>query len=137
MSATGRSDVRHPDDFYSTPAWATLAVLRVLDLPARSTVLDPACGEGAILEVARTLGHGTVGIELDAERSGRARGQGHFVTMGDALAVETWPGAADAIVMNPPYSLAMEFVTRAIAEARPRGLDVAALLRLPDRKSVV
>ncbi len=136
MSATGRSDVRHPDDFYSTPAWATIALLRVLGLPSRSTVLDPACGEGAILEVVRQLGHVTVGVELDADRAGRARGQGHFVTTGDALAFAEWPGAADAIVMNPPYTLAMEFVVRAIAEARPWGIDVAALLRLPWLASV-
>ena len=27
MSATGRSDVRDPDDFYETPAWCTDLIL--------------------------------------------------------------------------------------------------------------
>lgn len=130
MSATGRSNVRQPDDFYATPEWCTAAILRELG-SARGALLDPACGEGAILEVARKLGHAPIGIELDAVRAGRAREQGSFVSCADALAVETWPAAADVIVMNPPFALAMDFVSRALAEARPKGLDVAALLRLP------
>lgn len=63
MTATGRSDVRHPDDFYRTPAWLTRAVLPHLDLPAHSHVLDPACGDGAILDVVREAGHLTTGYE--------------------------------------------------------------------------
>ena len=52
--------IRHPDsvrgnDLYETPAVATLSLLAVEPLPP--TVLEPACGRGAISKVLRTAGH--------------------------------------------------------------------------------
>lgn len=130
MSATNRSDVRHPDDFYATPAWATLAILRYAARPG-DIVLDPACGDGAILDVAAECNFKTIGLELDEGRARRAAGHGkHVAIIRDALDVGAWP-RAEAIVMNPPFGCAMEFVERAIAEARVCDANVAALLRLP------
>lgn len=129
MSATGRSDVRIPADFYSTPPAVVRAILRVLDLRAGSVVLDPSCGDGAILDVADAMGCATVGIELDAGRAIKAQASGRVVEVRDALSADAWP-RADVIVMNPPYSLAMDFVLRALAEAKPQGIGVVALLRL-------
>ena len=121
-----------PDDFYKTPAWATASILRSLGMPTAWSILDPSCGDGAILNVAHDRGHATRGIELNEERGMIARTcgrTGRVVDMRDALSVDTW-GAFDAVVMNPPFSLAMQFIERAIAEAKPQGADVVALLRL-------
>jgi hypothetical protein len=124
MSATGRNLVgneRRPDDFYATPAWATRAVLPHLRM--QPPVLDPCCGEGAILRVC--LDYWPCGIELDGERAAKAPG---VIRRGDALGGAAWPSHR-TIITNPPYSLAMEFIQRALAEA-PADADVAFLLRL-------
>jgi hypothetical protein len=134
MSSTGLSDVRHPDDFYVTPVPVTLAILPHLNTLS-GLVLDPCAGDGAILDAIssfRPLEEDLVlhGIELDEKRAAQASAGGHSVDHEDALSREPWSliGEISAVVMNPPFKLAMEFVTRAIAEV-PHG-DVAALLRL-------
>lgn len=126
MSSTNRGGQRHPDDFYATPAWCTRAILpHVLTSEARR-VLDPACGEGAILDVVAGASRAMVyGLEADPARAATARGRGFDVECCDALTLPGW--AADVIVMNPPFSLALEFVQRALCQ---RGATVAALLRL-------
>ncbi len=119
---------RHPDDFYATPPWVTRAILP--HLPRVSVVLDPCCGEGAILDVfaERGAGGGVVdlrGIELDATRALAAR-SGASVVCADALAMRWRP--AQLVVMNPPFSLASEFVAKALTDGC--GVTVAAFLRL-------
>lgn len=131
MSSTNRGGQRHPDDFYRTPAMATLAILPHLTAsPCTSRVraLDPACGDGAILDVVSQLWPPamTIGYEIDEQRAGLAASGGHHVVQRDALSTDPWE--ADIIVANPPFSLAMEFIQRALA-TRIRG-DVAFLLRL-------
>lgn len=116
MSATGRSDVRRPDDFYRTPAWCVRAIVRHIEIPEGATVLDPSCGDGAILDVIQCLRPDvrTVGIELDRERADGARKRHGVIGGADALELPDSQWAADVIVMNPPFSLAREFVERAI-----------------------
>lgn len=125
MSVTGHNPVRRADDYYATPSWCTLSILR--HLPDFKLALDPCAGDGAILRVLRETYSARVlveGIELDQERA-RVAGARH----GDALAPSTaWP-RADLVITNPPYKLAMEFVERALAEVTPGG-TVAMLLRL-------
>ena len=126
MSATGRSNVRDPDDNYATPPWVTQLLLPYLALQLGTRVLDPCCSEGAILRTLPTGVQG-IGIELDAGRAATARAAGFSVTARDALAPEPWP-TADVVITNPPYRLALQFVQRALAET---GMGtVAMLLRL-------
>lgn len=129
MSSTNRGGDRQNDDFYSTPAWVTQALLPRLALthdgPWRD-VLDPCCGDGAILDCfGNEL---TVGIELDEARAVAAHAKGHLITVADAL-IEPWP-VVQLIITNPPFSLAEEFVRRAIGFAAESGATVAMLLRL-------
>lgn len=129
MSATGRSDVRHTDDFYATPAWCTRAIAPFLQIYPERPVFDPAAGEGAILDVLLGLGCTTSGLEIDPVRARTAATMGgHGVHERDALCDTTWRvPSAGVVVMNPPYAHAMAFVQRAVAECE----RVAALLRLP------
>ena len=134
MSAAGRNLVsggRHPDDFYRTPAWAVRAILPALQCPTERRVLDPCCGDGAILDVLKTakMMPRTYGIELDRDRAERARGRGHIVATGNALQRSTW-FTCDLLVTNPPYSLATEFIERAFSEFGHSTIDLAFLLRL-------
>lgn len=126
---------RDSHDHYPTPRWCTEALFKQVIVPVQRwtenrSVLDPAAGEGAILNVAKEHGFETFGLELDPTRAKAASERGHRMNQGDALAA-AWP-RADLVVMNPPYSLAEEFVRKAIEHQRSywpwRG--TYALLRL-------
>lgn len=127
----GRGDEKDDGrDFYPTPRWCTALLLKHWWQPVKGeTVLDPSCGEGAILDLYRERGCRTVGLELDAQRAAVARERGHQVEQVDALR-EPWPDAF-LLVGNPPYSLAQPFVQKAAAWARKkRGRHAAMLMRL-------
>lgn len=132
---TGRSDL----DFFPTPRWCTEALLchlqRAHDWWWWNTgvreALDPACGEGAILDVCRERGKlATLGYELDPGRAEAARQRGHQVGVGDALERD-WTGAS-LCVMNPPYLAAEAFVRKALAwrASTQDNPPIFALLRL-------
>lgn len=133
MSSTNRGAQRRADDFYETPAWVTRAIVPYLALCACDTVLDPCAGRGALLRGirAQVLPGSRVefrGLELDADRAACCLAHGlDGVEVADAL-VAPWP-AHRVCVMNPPFSLALEFVQRALDHADASG-TVAALMRL-------
>jgi hypothetical protein len=65
-------------DYYPTPRWCTELLFehayKVDDRwPDARSVLDPAAGDGAILDVARERGFSTYGLELDPVRAEAAR----------------------------------------------------------------
>jgi len=125
MSSTNRGALRHNLDFYETPSWCTQLLLEREQFGP--TILDAGCGTGAIL---RELDEGAIGLELDADRARLAQElSDHQVVCGDFL--HGWkPGTSvGSIVMNPPYSLAREFILQAL-EIVPADGKVAALLRL-------
>ena len=114
MSSTGRSgaETRHPDDFYATPSWV-VDVLIDREGELRGPVLDPSCGDGAILYALEDRGMDRlVGIELDPDRALLAEGTGAEIVCSDFLADPVPPFGS--IVSNPPYSLAEEFVRRSL-----------------------
>lgn len=96
---------------------------------SRVSVLDPSCGSGNLLEAMSRVGveRGYLhGIEIDTSVIDKYVDQ---IKIGDALKVD-WPNA-DIIVMNPPYSHAMEFVQKAVEKVeRGEAGQVIALLRL-------
>ncbi len=116
---------RRPLDDYPTPEWVIRAIAPYV--AAGSRVLDPCCGAGRILDVFRERGAAVEGIEIQEARADEARVNGHAVVTGDALSL-TWP-SADLIITNPPFSMAQEFATKALASVAPGG-TVALLLRL-------
>ncbi len=125
-------------DFYETPAWATDAILRRLNLvaldvattpSARADVLDPCAGRGAILYRAGAVTPHVHGFELDEGRWRIGIARGFTVEHRDALSEEPW-GDPEVVLMNPPFALAEEFVRRAIDEVSMGGGHVIALLRL-------
>ena len=147
MSATGRNKKgkeRREADFYPTPAWCTRAILPHLGLhPCHKgrllSTLDPACGDGAILDVLREeFGVKAWGFDIDRTRVAIAASKCHQhavrVWQADALE-ESWPDQVDLVITNPPYSLASEFVSRFISlftskESGELRIDGAFLLGL-------
>lgn len=130
MSATGRSPVRRPGDAYFTPRWVTALVVPFMPelLDEGASVLDPAAGTGALIDGLREAGATCWfdGIELDAAS---AELYGDPIRQGDALDPATAWRRPSAVVMNPPFGAAEEFLQRAMAETR-RGGTVAMLGRL-------
>lgn len=106
------------DDLYETPEVATKALLRVESLP--KIVWEPACGPGAIVRVLRAAGHEVYATDLVdygcPDSSARI----------DFLMEQAAPYYIGAIVTNPPFKLAAQFVARGLLVA-PK---VVMLLRL-------
>lgn len=126
---------RMSNDNYPTPVADASRIVKHLVHslgidPAATSVLDPACGEGnlhrALLENGFLRGN-LYGIEID-EALAEKNTQAAFMECSDAL-LGAWR-KVDMIFMNPPYSHAMEFVERAMDDAKNHGTIVVALLRL-------
>jgi hypothetical protein len=106
------------DDLYETPPQAVRALLQVERIP--QIVWEPACGPGSIVTVLRNAGH-TV-FASDLVDYGCPDSQSRI----DFLMERTAPAGVEAIVTNPPYRLAEQFVEHAL-KLCPR---VVMLLRL-------
>jgi hypothetical protein len=121
-TGVGRAPLRdRGNDLYETPPCATLALLRVEQLPRR--IWEPACGRGAIVAVLRAHGHEVVASDL-VDYGVPVTAPGYFGV--DFLLERRAPEGTEAIVTNPPFSRAEEFVEHAL-ELCPR---VIMLLRL-------
>jgi methylase of polypeptide subunit release factors len=108
----------HRADVYETPPEAVQALLRVERLPHR--VWEPCCGPGSIVRVLRDAGHDVVAADLNDH------GCPDSAARIDFLMERATPAGVDAVVTNPPYALAAEFVAHALGLV-PR---VVMLLRL-------
>ncbi len=102
------------DDFYATPACAVQALMKIEKLP--KVICDPCVGDGAIVDVLAAAGHVVSGLDI------KDRGWPGTV-IADYLPA---PGPFGAIVTNPPYKLAFEFIQKAVADGCPY---IAFLLR--------
>jgi hypothetical protein len=136
---TGRNDAmmskrarlsERGDDLYETPREAVDSLLRVERLPRR--IWEPACGRGAIVRPLREAGHSVLATDLvDYGWLGQDASGLDFV-----MPTDPPEGAGvEAIVTNPPFKLAAEFVALGLQRAPV----VVMLLRLAflesDRRS--
>lgn len=93
------------DDLYETPAVAVEALLRVEQLP--HWLWEPAAGRGAIVNVLRAAGFRVLASDLVDY------GEPTHFARRDFL-MERLPEKVEAIVTNPPYKLAEQFVAHAL-----------------------
>lgn len=121
LVGTGSNPDGRPDtDFYGTPTWATEALLD--REPFGFSVLEPACGDGAISKVL-TKHHQVESYDL--------YDHGYGITGVDFLDfVWSLNTQWDAIITNPPYRLAEEFLQHALDITRDSNGKVALLLKL-------
>lgn len=82
-------------DFYRTPYYVTQELLQREQFTGQ--VYDPACGDGAIVEVLRDYRINAAGNDID-------RGFNFLET----------PGTYTNIVTNPPFRFATQFLERAL-----------------------
>jgi hypothetical protein len=107
MSATNRGAERRMDDFYTTPAWCVHALLREVHLPG-GTWLEPACGDGAIVEAVKEIRQDVCWTAFDIRERKLCLGSVRDY-LDRAIPVLERPAV---IITNPPFSLAREFVER-------------------------
>ena len=116
MSQRDSGYERKERDLYETPEWVTLALRP--HLPREPFIVwEPACGSGKMvraLEQGASLVHGT-DIESGID----------FLTSDVPTVYGTW----DAVITNPPYKQACEFISRAMEVMEPFAGMVAMLLR--------
>jgi hypothetical protein len=108
MSSTNRGATRIDQDAYYTPASAIDPMIALLDLSSVTSFVEPCLGGGAIYD------------RVDVPRKGWceiAKGRDYL---------ESPVSRADVILTNPPFSLALEFLQKSLAEAK----TVGYLLRL-------
>ena len=108
------------DDLYETPACATEALLRIENIP--HFVWEPACGPGAIVKVLREHGHSVFGSDLNRYDNPTCYYERDFFY----APLPKHIGDIGAIVTNPPYQHAADFVRHALGFCP----YVAMLLRL-------
>lgn len=94
------------DDLYETPPAATEALLRHEPLPIN--IWEPACGRGAIAKVLHRNGKRVWSSDLVDHGYVDARARVDF------LLEKSAPFEDGAIVTNPPYKLAGEFVSHGL-----------------------
>lgn len=119
LGATSHSkdQIRGDHDYYATPPIATQALLGVEDFDRR--ILEPCCGEGHISKVLESQGHRVFSYDL----VDRGYGEG-----GKNFLQRTKPFKGD-IITNPPYSLALPFINKAL-DLIGEGSKIAFLLKL-------
>jgi hypothetical protein len=89
-------------DQYETPSWVTQALIPHLPVLA-GTVWEPACGGGKIVAVLRQAGFVVLGTDI--------------ATGTDFLRSSPRNGVS-AVITNPPYALAREFIEHALRSVR-------------------
>lgn len=114
MSQRASGWERKANDFYATPRWVTEALLPHLP-PIEGKVWEPAFGGGAMSDVLREAGYDVV--ETDKQN-------------GDDFLDFKCSGDATAIITNPPYNMAQEFIEQALKLTEPHRGCSAFLLRV-------
>ena len=145
---TGKNRITNPNEFYETPSWCVKALLRELNLDPKN-VLDPCVGTGAIACAVREM-YPAVNLlinDIDKDLINKALDKLKFNNIRSHIEeglpktsysvgsyLDICPGNQiqsdehDLIILNPPFSLALEFIEKSL-ELSPNG-TVAVLLRL-------
>ena len=127
MSGLNTGNAKHAlsdrgNDLYQSPPEAVRALLKAEVVPTR--VWEPACGPGSIVRVLRDEGHDVLATDLVDYGSPEQDASGvDFLIPGIA---ESQYDGDRAIITNPPFKNANEFVERSLAFSP----YVAMLLRL-------
>ncbi len=103
---------RKPADLYPTPPNCVYSLVPYVEdiLPRGSVVLEPACADGKLSRALDECGYKTVSYEL-REDGGYGIGGVDFL---DRENSPFKPRGYDAVWTNPPFSLAREFIDRAL-----------------------
>lgn len=114
-------------DHYVEPAWCSERLFEDPVFEGVTTVVDPSCGFGTIVESASQAGFEACGSDLIPRWEEQLRVRCGAYEVSNFLD-PSWPGhvngAADAIVSNPPFKHALDYAELALS----RSSRVVALL---------
>jgi hypothetical protein len=118
MSAAGRGGPRIDADNYPTPRWATFRILEALwgdwsSIANRSAqILEPCCGEGAIVRAVQAFSLGAVITSCDIRNVEPVPGVVAHYEGVDATKPLGLIGAPsfDLLITNPPFNVAHEII---------------------------
>lgn len=126
-SAGTNTQVAKDLQFYRTPDAVVDRVLarRVWD---GMRVLEPSCGDGALLNGLRKRGANVFGIEVDPSRATECKSKGYAVLCANFLEQPPDP-EFDAVVMNPPFygRHYAKHIKHALKWLKPNGFILAIL----------
>lgn len=100
---------RRKSDYYPTPPDATVALLNFLGLQKESVVWEPACGTGMMADAIKSQGYQVIASDIND--------YGYGLPNIDFLTCDCQ--TCDAIITNPPFSLAEQFIRRAARHKKP------------------
>jgi hypothetical protein len=119
---------RKARDFYPTEPWVTEALCRDVEFDNRGILWEPACGDGRMAKVLDRW-HAAV-IASDIADYGYGEPGHDFLSIGAVHWLgETHAGRIAAIVTNPPFDLAVQFIQRALELTKASQGKVAILQR--------
>lgn len=128
ISATNRGSQRIVADFYATPENVIHKFLNHYNLKT-GNILEPSAGNGKFIKVLkeRERERFITAVELRNEEESTLKQYSNEVVITDFL---TWKpnNTYKTIIGNPPYSLAMEFITHCF-EISDKNTDIIMLLR--------
>lgn len=116
MSGIASKEQRHAlkdrkDDFYATPIEAVRALIAVEGMYMPRRLLEPACGDGAIMLPLRAAGYDVVASDLVP------RGCPDSTWGNDFMMPFPVPPGIEGVVTNPPFKLAQPFIEKALTLA--------------------
>ena len=127
MSTTRK---RVDKDFYATPFGATEAILNKVKL--QGSILEPACGEGHISKVLKLYYPNNEVISTDiVQRKDKFNCD---VVGGIDFLTHDFGRKFDNIITNPPFSLAQEFIKRALELSNDKVIMFAKIQLLEGNK---
>ena len=109
---------RKPADLYPTPVNAVEAIIEMIKVLGVKRVWEPACGDGRIARVLEWHGIEVHGTDL-REHTGYGQGGLDFLNddPGEKWGWDVEGMKFDAIITNPPFSLARPFIEKALSIA--------------------
>jgi hypothetical protein len=109
-------------DRYWTEPWVTQALLSLVKF--RGAIWEPACGRGDMANVLVDAGYHVIAGDIAGTRLGCK-----YAYQADFLEHSSPGDATFSIVTNPPFTLAEEFIWKALELTKRAGGMVAMLLR--------
>ena len=106
LANAGAPEKRREMDFYPTPPDVTEALMQFLKLPP-CLIWEPACGDGAMVNVLRNHEHEVIATDL--RNTGFGEGNVNFLKAENRT--------CDAVITNPPFSHSEEFIRKAVSVA--------------------
>lgn len=123
MSATNRGTKRIESDYYATPIDAVYKLIYNYEIAVPfDAILEPSAGNGIIIEALREAGYKNHihAIEIRGEEKENLNRFADTVEINNFLDAD--PAIQyDVIIGNPPYSLAQEFIDKALQILKPGG----------------